>query len=100
MMLAVRNTITCARRKDLECNAEALFCEVRLDSKRKFLIAVFYRPPDSRLEYMKEHKKSLRSGSGAHFDQIFYVVTLTFQTSTGQLVLQQQMTPYVTVLPS
>ena len=49
-MLAARNTITCVRRKDLEYNAEELFCEVRLDSNRKFLIAVSYRPPDSSLE--------------------------------------------------
>ena len=47
----------------LECNAEALFCEVRPDSKRTFLNAVFYQPPDSSLEYMKELKKSLRSGN-------------------------------------
>ena len=71
VMLAIRNIITCVRRKDLECNAETLFCEIRPDSKRKFLIAVFHRPPDSTLEYMKELRKSLRMSSEAHFDQLF-----------------------------
>ncbi len=70
MMLAVRNTITCVRRSDLECNAEVLFCEIRPDSKRKLLVAVFYRPPDSSLEYMKELKKSLRLAGKANFDQL------------------------------
>ena len=71
VMLAIRNTITCFRRKDLDCKAETLFCEIRPDSKRKFLIAVFYRPLDSTLEYMKELKKSLRMSSEAHFEQLF-----------------------------
>ena len=70
VMLAVRNTITCVRRSDLECNAEVLFCEIRPDSKRKLLVAVFYRPPDSSLEYMKELKKSLRLAGKANFDQL------------------------------
>ena len=70
VMLAVRNTITCVRRSDLECNAEVLFCEIRPDSKRKILVAVFYRPPDSSLEYMKELKKSLRLAGKANFDQL------------------------------
>ncbi len=60
IMLAIRNTTTCVRRVDLECSAEVLFCEMHPVSKRKLPVAVFYRPPDSSLEYMKEPKKSLR----------------------------------------
>jgi hypothetical protein len=54
----------------LESNSEVLICEIGPNAKRKFLVVVFYRPPDSTLEYMKELKKSLRLSSQKQFDQI------------------------------
>ena len=69
-MLAVRNTINSIRRSDLECSAEELVCEIRPSLKRKLLIVVFYRPPDSNLDYLKELKKSFRLANQARFDQL------------------------------
>ena len=72
VMLAVRNTINSIRRSDLECSAEELVCEIRPSSKRKLLIVVFYhiRPPDSKLDYLKELKKPFRLANQARFDQL------------------------------
>jgi hypothetical protein len=56
-MLAVRNNIISIRRHDLECKAELLACEIRPGSRRKVLVVVFYQPPDSNLDYLKELKK-------------------------------------------
>ena len=70
VMLAVRNTINSIRRSDLECSAEELVCEIRPSLKRKLLIVVFYRPPDSNLDYLKELKKSFRLANQARFDQL------------------------------
>ena len=69
VMLAVRKSIQTIRRRDLESNSEVLICEIRPNAKRKFLV-VFYRPPDSTLECMRELKKSLRLSSQKQFDQI------------------------------
>lgn len=69
-MLTVRNTIASIRRNDLESNAEILACELRLESKRKLLVLVFYRPPNSDLAYIKEFKTSLLLASKAKFDQV------------------------------
>ena len=69
-MLAVRNAINSIRRSDLECSAEELVCEIRPSLKRKLLIVVFYRPPDSNLDYLKELKKSFRLANQARFDQL------------------------------
>ena len=69
VMLAVLNTINSIRRSDLECPAE-LVCEIRPSLKRKLLIVVFYRPPDSNLDYLKELKKSFRLANQARFDQL------------------------------
>lgn len=69
-MLAVRNTIQSFRRRDLESNAEILACELRPESNRKLLTVVFYRPPDSGFNYIKEFKKALRLAFIAKFDRI------------------------------
>lgn len=53
-LLAVRNSLFCFRREDLESNAEMLVCEICPKSKKKFLVIVFYRPPDTDLNYLKE----------------------------------------------
>ena len=70
VMLAVRNTINSIGRSDLECSAEELVCEIRPSLKRKLLIVVFYRPPDSNLDYLKELKKSFCLANQARFDQL------------------------------
>ncbi|XP_028417283.1 uncharacterized protein LOC114541681 [Dendronephthya gigantea] len=71
VMLVVRDTITCFRRQDLEGDSsEVLFCEIRPNNRRKLLVAVYYRPPDSSLEYLKELKASLRLAHNAKFDQL------------------------------
>ena len=54
VMLAVKNNIQSFRRPDLEYNAEVLVCELRPEGKRKLLAVVFYRPPDTDLDYLKE----------------------------------------------
>ena len=70
VLLAVRNWIKSLKRKDLEGNAEILACELRPDSRRKILAIVFYRPPDTNRDYLKELKKKLCRASDAHFDQV------------------------------
>ena len=50
--------------------AEELVCEIRPSLKRKLLIVVFYRPPDSIFDFLKELKKSFRLANQASFDQL------------------------------
>jgi hypothetical protein len=70
-MLAVKNSIQTLRRKDLEGDAEIVLCELRPEARRKILAVVFYRPPNSNLDHLKELKKSpLRHASQFNFDQI------------------------------
>ena len=70
-LLAVRNTILSLRRKDLESNAEMIVCEIRPECRKKLLVIVFYRPPDTDLNYIKEFKKSLQSIQNSNkFDQL------------------------------
>jgi hypothetical protein len=71
VMLAVRNNIISIRRHNLECKAELLACEIRPGSRRKVLVVVFYRPPDSNLDYLKELKKTLILANKSGFDQLF-----------------------------
>ena len=70
-LLAVRNNLFCFRREDLESNAEMLVCEIRPESKKKFLVIVFYRPPDTDLNYLKEFKNTLQLiQNNNKFDQL------------------------------
>ena len=71
VMLAVKNNIQSFRRPDLEYNAEVLVCELRPEGKRKILAVVFYRPPDTDLDYLKDLKKSLLYASRLNFHKIF-----------------------------
>ena len=70
VLFAVKNPIKSLRRKDLESTAEILACELRPDSRGKILAIVFYRPPDTNRDYLKELKKFLHRASDSHFDQI------------------------------
>ena len=47
-----------------------MLCELRPEARRKILAVVFYRPPNSNLDHLKELKKSLRHASQFNFDQI------------------------------
>ena len=70
-LLAVRNSILSVRRKDLESNAEMLVCEIHPQNKKELLVIVFYRPPDTDLDYIKQLKKSLQLvHKTKKFDQI------------------------------
>ena len=57
VLLAVRENILSTRRRDLESKAEILACEIHPESRKKIAVIVFYRPPDSDLNYIKEFKK-------------------------------------------
>lgn len=54
VLLAVRSSISSFRRSDLETSAEILACELRPQSRQKLLMAVFYRPPSSDTQYLKQ----------------------------------------------
>ncbi len=69
-MLAVKDNIQSFRRPDLEYSAEILVCELRPEGKGKILAVVFYRPPDTDLDYLKELKKSLLYASRLNFDKM------------------------------
>ena len=59
------------RRRDLENKAEILVCEIHPESTKKIAVIVFYRPPDSDLNYIKEFKKTLQLiRSQNKFDQL------------------------------
>ena len=70
-MLAVRDNILSIRRNDLENDqTEMLACEMRPKTKKKLLILVFYRPPNTDLNYMKDFKKTLKLVCKSNFDSI------------------------------
>ena len=70
VMLAVRSNIPCVRRHDLESNAEILACELRPKARGKLLMAVFYRPPSSDINYLKQFKAFLKDARKNSFDSI------------------------------
>ena len=71
VLLAVRENIFSMRRKDLETSAEIIVCEVRPVERKKIAVIVFYRPPDSDLQYIKEFKRSLQLVQRCNrFDQV------------------------------
>ena len=55
VMLAVQNNIFNLRRKNHESNnAEMLACEIRPQSRKKLLVLVFYRLPNTDLNCIKQ----------------------------------------------
>ena len=73
VLLAVRNTVPCVRRPDLETSAEINVCELRPSCEKEILMAVFYRPPSSDYLYLKEFMKFLDQASRAKCDQLLIV---------------------------
>jgi hypothetical protein len=68
VLLAVRNNIFNLRRKDLESDStEMLACEIRPKSIKKLLVLVFYRPPNTNLNYIKQLKVLLQRIFGPSF---------------------------------
>ena len=47
-----------------------LACEIRPKSRKKLLVLVFYRPPNTNLDYIKQLKKALTLASKAKFDSL------------------------------
>ena len=75
VMLAVKNSIQTLHRKDLEGDVEIVLCEL------------FYRPPNSNLDHLKELKKSLHHASQFNFDQIIICGILICLILIGLLAL-------------
>ena len=73
VLSAVRSTVPCVRRPDIETSAKIVVCELRPGCKKKILMAVFYRPPSSDYLYLKEFTKFLDQASKAKFDQLLIV---------------------------
>ena len=98
--LAVRNTILIVRRKDLESNAEMLVCEIHPENKKKLLAIVFYRPPDTDLNYIKQLKKSLQLVQNTNkFDQVIICGDFNFphiDWTTGIATTNDLVTNYFT----
>ena len=76
------------RKKDLETSAEIIVCEVRPVERKKIAVIVFYRPPDSDLQYIKEFKRSLQLVQRCNrFDQViicgdFNIPNIDWSTGT------------------
>ncbi|CAH3107748.1 unnamed protein product [Pocillopora meandrina] len=85
VLLAVRNTVPCVRRPDLETSAEINVCELRPSCEKKILMAVFYRPPSSDYLYLKEFMKFLDQASRAKCDQLLIVV-IDFPTRNDHIL--------------
>ena len=68
VLLAVHQGLCCIRRTDFETDCEILWCEIiAMKPFSRVLVGVFYRPPSSDIDYLKELDRSLslieRSGN-------------------------------------
>ena len=68
VLLAVHQGLCCIRRTDFETDCEILWCEIIvMKPYSRVLVGVFYRPPSSDIDYLKELERSLslieRSGN-------------------------------------
>ena len=68
VLLAVHQGLCCIRRTDFETDCEILWCElIATKPFSRVLVGVFYRPPSSDIDYLKELERSLslieRSGN-------------------------------------
>ena len=69
-MSTVRSNIPCLRSPDIESDAEILVSEIRPRFRKKLVVAVFYWPPNSNLQYIKQLKKFLHNVLKAAFEQV------------------------------
>ena len=72
VLLAIRNNIKTFRRYDLETKCELLWNEIHTNHGQKMLIGVYYRPPNTNIEYLQLMDDSLiKVRSLCNFDKIF-----------------------------
>ena len=61
VLLAVHKGLCCIRRTDFETDCEILWCEIIvMRPYSRVLVGVFYRPPSSDIDYLKELERSFR----------------------------------------
>lgn len=73
VLLGCHNNFVCRRRQDFERNdLELLLVEVRLSSRNKMLLGVFYRPPNSGVEPLEALADTLTIVS-SHYNNICIV---------------------------
>ena len=74
VLLACRDDIVCIRKSDLELNGcEFIWCELACASGSKFLFGVFYRPPDTKSDYMDLVAESFNRISRLNIEKVFLV---------------------------
>ena len=74
VLLACRDDLTCIRRNDLEVNdCELIWCEMSSTHGSRFLFGVFYRPPDTKTDYLELVAESFNLISRLNIDKIFLV---------------------------
>ena len=61
VLLAIKNNIPLARRRDLENNLEMLCVELNLIGSPKIFVSVFYRPPNNKQEFTQPFLNFLQS---------------------------------------
>lgn len=66
-------------RKDLETNCKLLWCKLTADWSSEFLFGVFYRPPNTKADYMELLAESISQINNLNMDKVF--LTLTGLTS-------------------
>lgn len=70
LMIYLKHNIFSKRRSDLENNSiECVWLEIR-SLKSKFLLGLFYRPPNSSIEFWNHFENSLESASEQNMDMI------------------------------
>ena len=73
VLLAFKNNLTVVRRLDLETRCELLWRELTDDKGSKYLFGVFYRPPNTNVDYMELLGDSLSRISNSNAETIFLV---------------------------
>ena len=74
VLLACRDDLVCTRRSDLEVNGcELIWCEMSSTSGSRFLFGVFYRPPNTKTDYLGLVAESFNLISRLNIQNIFLV---------------------------
>ena len=85
VLLAFKNNLTVVRRSDLETSCELLCCELTGDQGSKYLFGVFYRPPNTNMNYMELLGDSLSRISNSNAEKISLLAISTSLTLTGSI---------------
>lgn len=78
VLLAVNSQLISFRRTDLEVNAEILACEVRPSPTCRFLIAVFYRPPQHDERFLLLFKEFLDLYTSSRLSNLILIGDFNF----------------------